>query len=62
MKIIILSRNAHLYSTKRLVEAAKKRKHEVEVIDPLMCDIIIEKKKPKSYLQRSNFRGRCDYT
>ena len=47
MKIIILSRNAHLYSTKRLVEAAKKRKHEVEVIDPLMCDIIIEKKNPK---------------
>lgn len=47
MKIIILSRNAHLYSTSRLVEAAKKRKHEVEVIDPLMCDIIIEKKNPK---------------
>ncbi|TXE17792.1 30S ribosomal protein S6--L-glutamate ligase [Psychroserpens burtonensis] len=47
MKIIILSRNPHLYSTKRLIEAAKKRKHEVEVIDPLMCDIIIEKKNPK---------------
>ncbi|WP_047549851.1 30S ribosomal protein S6--L-glutamate ligase [Psychroserpens sp. Hel_I_66] len=47
MKIIILSRNPHLYSTKRLVEAAKKRKHDVEVIDPLMCDIIIEKKNPK---------------
>ena len=47
MKIIILSRNAHLYSTKRLIEAAKKRGHEVEVIDPLMCDIIIEKKNPK---------------
>lgn len=47
MKIIILSRNAHLYSTKRLIEAAKKRKHDVEVIDPLMCDIIIEKKSPK---------------
>ncbi|MFT4781510.1 MAG: ribosomal protein S6--L-glutamate ligase [Psychroserpens sp.] len=47
MKIIILSRNPHLYSTKRLIEAAKKRKHEIEVIDPLMCDIIIEKKNPK---------------
>ncbi|WP_299250058.1 30S ribosomal protein S6--L-glutamate ligase [uncultured Lacinutrix sp.] len=58
MKIIILSRNIHLYSTKRLVEAAKKRKHEVEVIDPLMCDIIIEKKNPKVI-----FKGRtleCD--
>jgi len=47
MKIIILSRNSNLYSTKRLVEAAKKRKHEVEVIDPLMCDIVIEKKSPQ---------------
>jgi ribosomal protein S6--L-glutamate ligase len=47
MKIIILSRNPHLYSTKRLIEAAKKRKHDIEVIDPLMCDIIIEKKNPK---------------
>ena len=58
MKIIILSRNTHLYSTMRLVEAAKKRKHDVEVIDPLMCDIIIEKKNPKVV-----FKGRtleCD--
>ena len=49
MKIKILSRNSHLYSTQRLVEAAKKRKHEVEVIDPLKCDLIIEKKKPTVY-------------
>tara|TARA_R110002096_G_C14565306_1_gene720193 strand:+ start:599 stop:1471 length:873 start_codon:yes stop_codon:yes gene_type:complete len=46
MNIVILSRNPHLYSTKRLVEAAKKRKHTVEVIDPLKCEIIIEKKNP----------------
>jgi ribosomal protein S6--L-glutamate ligase len=46
MNILILSRNSHLYSTKRLVEAAKQRKHHVEVIDPLMCDIVIEKKNP----------------
>ena len=49
MNIKILSRNANLYSTKRLVEAAKKRKHEVEVIDPLKCDIVIEKRKPNIY-------------
>lgn len=46
MNIIILSRNPHLYSTKRLVEAAVKRKHHVEIIDPLKCEIIIEKKNP----------------
>ncbi|MBE7639375.1 MULTISPECIES: 30S ribosomal protein S6--L-glutamate ligase [Salegentibacter] len=49
MKIKILSRNSHLYSTKRLVEAATKRKHEVEVVDPLKCDIVIEKRKPNIY-------------
>tara|TARA_R110000868_G_scaffold28686_7_gene107312 strand:+ start:561 stop:1433 length:873 start_codon:yes stop_codon:yes gene_type:complete len=46
MNIIILSRNPHLYSTKRLVEAAVKRKHTVQIIDPLKCEIIIEKKHP----------------
>lgn len=37
MKIAILSRNAELYSTKRLVEAATRRGHQVQVIDPLTC-------------------------
>ncbi|WP_163517215.1 30S ribosomal protein S6--L-glutamate ligase [Gelidibacter japonicus] len=46
MNIIILSRNPHLYSTRRLVEVARQRKHTCEVIDPLKCDIIIEKKNP----------------
>lgn len=49
MNLKILSRNSQLYSTRRLVEAAKKRKHEVEVIDPLKCDIVIEKRKPNIY-------------
>ena len=37
MKIALLSRNAELYSTKRLVEAAVTRGHQVEVIDPILC-------------------------
>lgn len=49
MKIKILSRNSSLYSTRRLLEAAKKRKHDVEVIDPLKCDIVIEKRRPNIY-------------
>ncbi len=46
MNIKILSRNPNLYSTKRLVEAAEKRKHNVEVIDHLKCDLVIEKRRP----------------
>ena len=49
MNIVILSRNQHLYSTRRLIEEAKNRGHEVEIIDPLKCDIIIEKEKPTIY-------------
>jgi ribosomal protein S6--L-glutamate ligase len=37
MKIAILSRNARLYSTQRLIEAARKRGHIVRVLDPLRC-------------------------
>jgi ribosomal protein S6--L-glutamate ligase len=46
MNIVILSRNTKLYSTKRLVEAAKERGHEVRVIDHSQCDLVIEKGKP----------------
>jgi len=37
MKLAILSRNASLYSTRRLVEAARVRGHSVRVLDPLRC-------------------------
>ncbi|MEL6368734.1 MAG: 30S ribosomal protein S6--L-glutamate ligase, partial [Pseudomonadota bacterium] len=37
MKIGILSRNANLYSTRRLKEACIERGHEVRVIDHLRC-------------------------
>ncbi|MCR9062552.1 MAG: 30S ribosomal protein S6--L-glutamate ligase [Cytophagales bacterium] len=49
MKIAILSRNGALYSTRRLKEAAEKRGHEVVIINPLKCDLVIEKKKPQIY-------------
>ncbi|HET8854661.1 MAG TPA: 30S ribosomal protein S6--L-glutamate ligase [Salinimicrobium sp.] len=53
MNLIILSRNSNLYSTRRLIEAARNRGHKVEVIDPLKCDLVIEKRNPSIY-----FRGR----
>ena len=46
MKIVVLSRNPNLYSTKRLIEAGKNRNHEILIVDHTKCDIIIERKKP----------------
>jgi ribosomal protein S6--L-glutamate ligase len=46
MKIAILSTNARLYSTARLVEAAIDRGHQVEVIHTLKCYMDITSQKP----------------
>lgn len=53
MKIAILSRKASLYSTSRLVEAAKKHGYQVEVIDYLRCFMNITSHKPQVF-----YRGR----
>ncbi|MBZ4039330.1 30S ribosomal protein S6--L-glutamate ligase [Novilysobacter selenitireducens] len=42
MKLAILSRNTKLYSTRRLVEAARERRHSVRVLDPLRCYMRID--------------------
>ncbi|TVQ67878.1 MAG: 30S ribosomal protein S6--L-glutamate ligase [Oceanospirillales bacterium] len=47
MKIAILSRNPKLYSTRRLVEAAKARGHEVRVVDALRCYMNIAAHNPQ---------------
>lgn len=49
MKIAVLSRNPKLYSTQRLVEEAIKRGHEAPVINHLLCNIEIEKRRPKIF-------------
>jgi len=46
MNIAILSRDARLYSTKRLKEAGELRGHKVEIIDHMKCILFIEKKNP----------------
>lgn len=53
MKIAILSRNPKLYSTKRLIEAAKAKKHEVIVVDHSKCILELEKKNPRIYYNGS---------
>lgn len=49
MKIAILSRGPKLYSTRRLVEAAEQKGHEVVVLDHLKCVLVIEKGNPHIY-------------
>ncbi|ANF57444.1 30S ribosomal protein S6--L-glutamate ligase [Halotalea alkalilenta] len=46
MHIALLSRNARLYSTRRLVEAAENRGHSVRVIDTLRCYMNIASHRP----------------
>jgi ribosomal protein S6--L-glutamate ligase len=49
MHIAILSRNRKLYSTQRLVEAARQRGHEASVIDPLKCVMDVTSRRPAVY-------------
>ncbi|MEO9533796.1 MAG: 30S ribosomal protein S6--L-glutamate ligase [Crocinitomicaceae bacterium] len=57
MKIAILSRDASLYSTKRIIEAGKQKGHEMIVIDHLKCHIEIEKKKPRIFYKGEYLEG-----
>lgn len=57
MKIGILSRNKNLYSTRRLVEAAKARGHEVHVIDVLRCYMNITAHNPAIHYRGDVLKG-----
>lgn len=43
MKIVVLSRNAALYSTQSIVRAARRRGHDVRVVDHMYADLILER-------------------
>ncbi|KJZ03214.1 30S ribosomal protein S6--L-glutamate ligase [Pseudoalteromonas piscicida] len=57
MKIGILSRNQSLYSTRRLIEAAELRGHEVEVIDALRCYMNINSSEPEIHFKGQQLSG-----
>jgi ribosomal protein S6--L-glutamate ligase len=57
MKIGILSRKAELYSTRRLVEAARHRGHEVQVINPLRCYMNITSHQPEIHYKGEQLEG-----
>src|SRR5215467_10590847 len=50
MRFLVLSRNASLYSTSRIVLAARARGHEVTVTDPLDFQIVVSRRRPALYL------------
>ncbi|MEM9002402.1 MAG: 30S ribosomal protein S6--L-glutamate ligase [Cyanobacteria bacterium P01_F01_bin.86] len=51
MRMVILSRDSALYSTRRLIEAGEKRGHHMRVIDPMRCYINITSHRPKVLYQ-----------
>ena len=57
MKIGILSRNKNLYSTRRLIEAAEQKGHEVKVIDALRCYMNINSDKPEIHFKGEELSG-----
>ncbi|MEO5574471.1 MAG: 30S ribosomal protein S6--L-glutamate ligase [Gammaproteobacteria bacterium] len=57
MKIAILSRNAKLYSTRRLLEAALQRGHEARVFDTLRCYICINSERPAIHYKGEDLTG-----
>jgi ribosomal protein S6--L-glutamate ligase len=50
MRLLILSRSATLYSTSRLVLAARARGHEVTVADPLDFHVVVSRGSPSMFL------------
>ena len=57
MKIGILSRKEELYSTRRLVEAAKARGHQVHVIDHARCYMNITSSRPSVHYKGESLHG-----
>ena len=47
--VLILSRKKSLYSTRRLVQAAKKQGHRPVVLDTLHCSMVLERDNPMVY-------------
>ena len=56
LRIGILSRNRKLYSTRRLVEAAKQRGHAVKVLDTLRCQLVLARDAPRVFYRGEEVR------
>ena len=57
MKIALLSRNRKLYSSRRIIEAAKERGHEIVVIDVLRAYMNVASHKPSIHYKGKEMEG-----
>lgn len=57
MRIALLSRNPKLHSTARIVEAARARGHEIDVIDPISCVVVISRGSHRMYAKGRELKG-----
>ncbi len=57
MKIVVLSKNSKLYSTKRLVEAGNARGHDISVQNYTKCYIDITAKRPRIMYRDEPIKG-----
>ncbi len=57
MRIALLSRNAKLYSSGRLIEVARARGHEIDVIDPIGCMLLVSRNTHKLFTKGREARG-----
>ena len=57
MKIVIISRNPKLYSTRRMAEEIEAKGHEVRVIDPLLCYMTIASQRPTIHYKGEELTG-----
>ena len=57
MRIALLSRNAKLYSSARLIEAARARGHEIDILDPIGCMLVVSRGTHKLFAKGREARG-----
>ncbi len=57
MKIALMTRNANLYSHRRLIEAAEERGHEITPVDYLKCYMNITSHRPELRVQGEKLTG-----
>ena len=61
MKLGILSRSKKIYSTRRLIEAAEKRGHDVKVVNVLKCYMNITANNPDIYYKTNLEKCKLDF-
>jgi len=61
MRIGILSRSATIYSTRRLVEAAEARGHEVMVVNSLKCYMNITSNRPDVHYKTKDIKQKLEF-